>query len=158
MSDVSPADTPQNGLVPDPATIIEQGAYWTLVLNRNQNLLGKVMLVANRSVEQVSELTSDEWITLHTQIRRTTTALTTAFHPDHYSYAFLQNQDRQVHLHVIPRYATLRTFEGLTFSDADYPHHYAVPSPRRILEVDQVATLRDLLRALLPSLSSGESE
>lgn len=156
MPDVPRADTPQNGIMLEPATIIEQGIFWTLALNRNQNLLGKIMLLANRPVEEVTALTLDEWCALHFQIRRATTALIIAFQPNHFNYAFLQNQDKQVHLHVIPRYATMRTFDGLTFSDPDYPHHYAVPSPQRIVDTDHVAKLRDLLRAALPSLSPGE--
>ena len=35
-----------------------------------------------------------------------TERLRRAFAPDHFNYAFLQNQNRHVHLHVIPRYAT----------------------------------------------------
>jgi hypothetical protein len=39
-------------------------------------------------------------------------------------YAFLQNQDRPVHLHVIPRYASARMFARRQFEDPDYPDHY----------------------------------
>src|SRR5262245_29455625 len=87
-----------------PETIIDHGALWTVALNRNQNLLGKVMLVVNRPLEQVVLLREGEWADLQKQMRRVTLALTSAFQPDHFNYAFLQNQDRQVHLHVIPRY------------------------------------------------------
>jgi diadenosine tetraphosphate (Ap4A) HIT family hydrolase len=38
-------------------------------------------------------------------VQRTTERLRRAFAPDHFNYAFLQNQDRHVHQHVIPRYA-----------------------------------------------------
>ncbi|HEX5440752.1 MAG TPA: hypothetical protein VFW76_07700 [Ktedonobacterales bacterium] len=156
MPDVPRANTSQNGIILDPATIIEQGTFWTLALNRNQNLLGKVMLLANRPVEEVTALTLDEWFALHIQIRRATTALIKAFQPDHFNYAFLQNQDRQVHLHIIPRYATSRMFEVLTFDDPDYPSHYAVPAPTRHLGAAQAQALGNLLHALLPPLPAGE--
>ena len=55
-----PMDSYQNGIALDPATMIERGQHWTIALNCNQNLLGKVMLVANRPVKQVSALTADE--------------------------------------------------------------------------------------------------
>jgi diadenosine tetraphosphate (Ap4A) HIT family hydrolase len=145
-----------HGIAPAPETIIEPGSHWTIVLNRNQNLLGKVFLWANRPVEQVIALTNDEWLDLRLQMRRVTLALIKAFQPDHFNYAFLQNQDRQVHLHVIPRYATPRTFEGLAFSDPDYPNHYAVPSPPRRLDTAQMGLLRDLIRASLPEISASE--
>lgn len=61
------------------------------------------------------------------QVNRAAAMLKSAFASDHFNYAFLQNQDRHVHLHVIPRYAALRTFDGEVFTDVDYPSHYAFP-------------------------------
>jgi diadenosine tetraphosphate (Ap4A) HIT family hydrolase len=133
-----------------PETVIERGARWTIALNRNQNLLGKVMLVVNRPLEQVILLREDEWTDLHKQLRRVTLALTTAFQPDHFNYAFLQNQDRQVHLHVIPRYAARRIFAGETFEDPDYPDHYHVPASPRILTQEHLAALVETILRALP--------
>lgn len=137
------------GLTLAPGGILRRGEHWTTALNRNQNLLGKVMLVANRPVERVTELTAAEWADLHSEMRKVTSALVGAFQPDHFNYAFLQNQDRQVHLHVIPRYAAARTFAGLVFADPDYPDHYAVPAPVRIVDPDIRDALAELLRGLL---------
>jgi len=53
-----------------PETLIEAGPFWTLALNRNQNLVGKTMAVATRHVESVTALTSDEWLDLHRQMSR----------------------------------------------------------------------------------------
>ncbi|HEY7020962.1 MAG TPA: hypothetical protein VH349_07590 [Ktedonobacterales bacterium] len=133
-----------------PETIIECGSLWTIALNRNQNLLGKVMLVLNRPLEQVILLREDEWADLHQQMRRVTLALTAAFQPDHFNYAFLQNQDRQVHLHVIPRYAASHSFVGETFADPDYPDHYRVPAAPRILSREQLVALAETIRRALP--------
>ena len=152
MRRVMPMETYPTEIALDPATVIERGRFWTIALNRNQNLLGKVMLVAIRPVEQVSALTVDEWGDLHMQMRRVTAALLYAFQPDHFNYAFLQNQDKQVHLHVIPRYAITRTFAGLAFDDPDYPNHYAVPAPTRLLDAEKLIMLCALLRAHLPNL------
>ncbi len=78
-----------------------------------------------------------------------TGVLTEAFRPDHFSYAFLQNQDRHVHLHVVPRYAALRAFAGTTFQDPDYPSHYAVPALSHHLTAEQFAQLSEYFRELL---------
>ena len=131
----------------DPALgpVIAESHYWRLVLNRNQNLLGKCFLVLRRHLEAVPELTAAEWTDLHHQLAQTTHVLVQAFRPDNFNYAFLQNQDRHIHLHVIPRYAAVRTFDGLTFEDPDYPGHYAVPAPPRRLSHNQMATLAGLL-------------
>lgn len=133
-----------------PETIIERGDLWTVALNRNQNLLGKVMLVLNRPLEQVILLREDEWADLHRQMRRVTLALTAAFQPDHFNYAFLQNQDRQVHLHVIPRYAASRSFAGETFEDPDYPGHYHVPATPHSLSKEQLLALSEIIGRALP--------
>lgn len=116
---------------PQLGPVLAEGVYWRLVLNHNQNLLGKCFLATRRHVESVPELTIGEWQELHRQLAGATEALVTAFAPDHFNYAFLQNQDRHVHLHVIPRYAGVRVFDGLEFVDPGYPGHYGVDEVRR---------------------------
>ncbi len=131
---------------PQLAPVIAEGRYWRLVLNRNQNLLGKCFLVLRHHLEAVPELTAAEWTDLHPQLAHATHVLVQAFQPDHFNYAFLQNQERHIHLHVIPRYAAVRTFDGLTFDDPDYPGHYSVPAPARQLSPNRMATLAARLR------------
>jgi diadenosine tetraphosphate (Ap4A) HIT family hydrolase len=72
--------------------VLADGMLWRLVLNRNQNLVGKCMLVTHRHVEDVDQLTAAEWDDLRRQLRRATAALRQAIRPDHFNYAFLQNQ------------------------------------------------------------------
>ena len=131
------------------APVLAESAYWRLVLNNNQNLLGKCFLTLRRHTESVSSLTPAEWTDLHEQIVRTTRLLTLAFAPDHFNYVFLQNQDRHVHLHLIPRYATSRIFGGNTFDDPDYPGHYAVPGQIRHLLAEQVEAMTHQLQEIL---------
>lgn len=108
------------------APVIAQGEHWKVVLNRNQNLLGKTLLVLHRHEEQVTRLTEREWHELHVLLDRVTRAITATFAPHHFNYAFLQNLDRHVHLHAVPRYATRRTVLGERFVDSTWPDHYAV--------------------------------
>jgi diadenosine tetraphosphate (Ap4A) HIT family hydrolase len=116
---------------PSLTPVIHEGAHWQVRLNLNQNLLGKLIVVLKRHEEEVVHLSTDEWTELHAQISLMTALLRAAFEPDHFNYAFLQNQDRHVHLHIIPRYARPRDLAGLRFDDPDYPGHYAVPAPDR---------------------------
>jgi|SRR5215475_11063275 len=85
--------------------VLADSMLWRLVLNRSQNLLGKCKLVARRHIVAVDQLTAAEWDDLRHQLGRATAALRQATQPDHFNYAFLQNQDWHAHLHVIPRYA-----------------------------------------------------
>jgi len=133
---------------PNLGPVIAGSAYWQLVLNRNQNLLGKCFLALRRHLEAVPELSAAEWADLHGRLAQATRVLTAAFQPDHFSYAFLQNRDRHIHLHVIPRYGGPRLFAGVTFADPDFPAHYAVPAPSRTLTPEQTAVLAWRLRRL----------
>jgi diadenosine tetraphosphate (Ap4A) HIT family hydrolase len=117
--------------------ILWESESWRVVLNRNQNLLGKTMLVLRRHVERVPELTPAEWSDLLNQLREVTDRLARAFTPDHLNYAFLQNVDRHVHLHVIPRYLGTREFAGLIWDDPEYPDRYRAPAAERRLDPAQ---------------------
>lgn len=125
--------------------IIVEGMHWRLVLNHNQNLLGKCFLATRRHVEEVSRLTEDEWRELHQQLAAATGALALAFAPDHFNYVFLQNQHRHVHMHVIPRYAGARTFAGSVFHDPGYPGHYRIDDPPCRLSADDEFELAHFL-------------
>jgi diadenosine tetraphosphate (Ap4A) HIT family hydrolase len=124
--------------------VLRETRHWRIALNRNQNLLGKLIVALRRHEEAVTGLSSDEWTDLRDQIGWATGRLRAAFAPDHFNYAFLGNQDRHVHLHVIPRYAGGRLVAGEEFEDADYPDHYR-PGVDRRLRSDVIATLATTL-------------
>lgn len=131
---------------PDLSPILWQGQHWQLVLNLNQNLIGRSFLSFTRHIEDVTRLSKEEWQELRTQLDLTTAVLRSSFSPDHFNYSFLQNQDRHVHMHIIPRYATIREFSGTTFVDPDYPAHFAVPSPVNKLSPDVFAELAERIQ------------
>ena len=120
--------------------VLRESRHWRTALNRNQNLLGKTIVVLRRHEEAVSRLSQDEWTELRGELAWVTLQLSRAFAPDHFNYAFLQNQDRHVHLHVVPRYARQREVDGLIFEDTAYPDHYR-PGEERRLEAGQIAAI-----------------
>lgn len=99
-----------------PGTVIERGQHWTIATNLNQNLIGRLIVVAARDVDSVTALSPGELQDLHRHMGRTRVALDALFQPDQYNYAFLMNQDAQVHVHVVPRYAQPRQWAGETTS------------------------------------------
>src|SRR5205807_1670322 len=131
-----------------PQTVIEKSRHWTIAANLNQNLIGRLILVLNRDVEAVTALSSPEWSDLHGEIARTRRALDALFQPDQYNYAFLMNQDAQVHLHVVPRYAEQRAWSGAQFEDLYYGELFG--REQRILSNDQLARLATEIRLRLP--------
>ena len=94
--------------------------HWRIVVNINQNKLGKVMVCLNRHDEDICDLSEEEVRDLWGLIRWLKSALTSCFQPNHFNYSFLMNQDRHVHLHVIPRYRETRAFAGVQFEDSDH--------------------------------------
>jgi diadenosine tetraphosphate (Ap4A) HIT family hydrolase len=111
-----------------PRRAAEPGS-WQLWLNRNQNLLRKYLLVLGRHEERVDRLTPQEWADLQACLADVTDGPRRVVAPDHFNHAFLRNQDRHVHQHVMPRDAAPRVVAGVVFADPDYPAHYRVPGP-----------------------------
>jgi diadenosine tetraphosphate (Ap4A) HIT family hydrolase len=90
------------------------------------------MVALLRHEEPVTALSPGEWAELQSEVEWVTERLRRAFSPDHFNYAFLQNSDRHIHLHVIPRYAQPRRFAYTEFSDPDYPGHYTPGVENRV--------------------------
>jgi diadenosine tetraphosphate (Ap4A) HIT family hydrolase len=132
-----------------PETVVEESRYWTIAVNLNQNLIGRLILVLNRESEAVTAVSLAEWSDLHREIARTRRALDALFQPDQYNYAFLMNQDAQVHLHVVPRYAGERTWSGAQFEDICFGQMFG--REQRTLPIDQLAQLAAEIRGRLPS-------
>jgi diadenosine tetraphosphate (Ap4A) HIT family hydrolase len=132
-----------------PETVVEESRYWTMAVNLNQNLIGRLILVLNRDEEAVTAVSLPEWSDLHGEITRTRYALDVMFQPDQYNYAFLMNQAAQVHLHVVPRYAEQRTWSGAQFEDPYYGELFG--REQRILSNGELARLAMEIRHRLPS-------
>jgi len=135
----------------DPRDEVVARAYWRVIMNRNQNYLGKTMLVLKRHETEVTALTpaeQSEFWQLLSDVRR---ALEIFFQPDQLNYAFLMNQDAHVHLHVIPRYKAAREFAGLHFTDAHFGEHYQLTQNVVPLQVREQLALE--LRALIPKVA-----
>lgn len=130
-----------------PGTVVEETPVWMVVVNQNQNLLGKTMLVLRRPCTAVALLTPEEWMSLHVEIRRLVTALDVVFHPDQFNLAFLMNEDAQVHLHVIPRYASPRHWNGHRFKDPHWGRAFG--HEQRLLELDDLQQMAREIAAVL---------
>lgn len=128
---------------------VARGSRWTLALNVNQSLLGKVMIVANRHVEDVAALDSDEWTSLHAEVQRVERALARVFEPDLYNLAFLMNMDKHVHMHVVPRYRSAREWHGESCTDPHFGSLFGTEQRR-----PPERWMRDLVVALQRSLDT----
>ena len=125
----------------DRRDLVGSWEHWHVVVNHNQNYLGKVMLVLRRHATDVTALTPAEQAGLWNLLGEVKTALIGAFHPDHFNYAFLMNLDAHVHLHIIPRYARPRVFAGMTFNDGRLGEHYDLGSQMVPLELREAIAI-----------------
>lgn len=128
-------------------SVIEERPIWTLAVNRNQDLLAKTMLVLRRPCTTVIGIAPDEWTSLRADLRRLVPALERLFDPDQFNFAFLMNLDAQVHLHVVPRYATPRHWHDRTFTDDHWGEAFG--HEQRPLPTTELQLLANEIRAEL---------
>lgn len=102
------------------------------------------MVVLRRDCTAVIDVQDHEWANLRHELRRLVGALTALFNPDQMNYAFLMNVDAQVHLHVIPRYATARRWRDLVFEDVHWGSAFG--HEQQVLDSDALTALAGQVR------------
>lgn len=131
---------------------IKRYRFWTVYVAENQQYLGRAVIWLTREgdMQRLSSLTSEERAELwDIVLPEYESAVAKLWAPDHMNYAWLGNyfpaHKGHGHMHVIPRYASSRVFQGNTFVDAEWGNMYGrTPgdSPKEV-----VVAVRDALRA-----------
>ncbi|SEL35452.1 Diadenosine tetraphosphate (Ap4A) hydrolase [Nitrosovibrio tenuis] len=91
------------------------------MLRPAQLTLGSVVLAAHEPARAFSELSQESFTELHQVTAQLEHALANAFCYDKLNYLMLMMVDPDVHLHVIPRYAEAKYFNGVEFIDSGWP-------------------------------------
>ncbi len=105
----------------DEATLILfEDQYWVVYLHQEQmNNLGRCSIISRR--EKISDLLGLMEVERTELFKVTAVRLKAAIEqvcwPDDWHYLFTSNVDRQLVMHVIPRYAETREFRGNKFND-----------------------------------------
>lgn len=134
--------------------IIKEYRYWTLSIHDSQRYLGRsyVWLVREGGMQRFSEITDEEMAELRTVMREYEAAIGKLWQPDFMNYAWLANLFHQHgghgHLHLIPRYASPRTFEGIEFVDDRWGQNGQPATPFPLSE-ELVFKIRDALKAAI---------
>ena len=105
----------------DPETRIAQTAHWTVLLRPKQPTLGSLVLVCREPVHAFSGLSAGAYADLRSVIRAVEPALRDVTNYERINYLMLMMVDPDVHFHVIPRYAGIRSFMGTDYRDAGWP-------------------------------------
>jgi diadenosine tetraphosphate (Ap4A) HIT family hydrolase len=137
-------------LCPPGRPVVAEDRYWRLVLNENQATLGRVYFALKRHETDVTALAPEEVLALWRFAAHAKRALDSLFAPDHFNYLFHMNLTPHVHMHLYPRYKTLRTFAGQTWTDTRFGDHY---DPQEVRTLDK-ATDELLVNALREALGA----
>jgi len=105
--------------------LIKEYQYWSVYVHENQGYLGRCVVWCKReNAFDLTDATKVEQKELFVILKALQKALKSCFTPDWLNYAFLGNETRHLHGHIIPRYAELKEFMGITFKDKLYGHNY----------------------------------
>ena len=104
-----------------PDTLITDYSSWVVLLRPQQATLGALILASKEPVQAFGDVSAAGCEELAQITHDIELALAAAFSFDKINYLMLMMVDPHVHFHVVPRYATPRTFDGHDFADAGWP-------------------------------------
>jgi len=118
---------------------IKDYKHWSVFIHENQGYLGRCIIWCNREdALDLADATPEEREELFTVLKELREATKRALGADWFNYAFLGNGTRHMHGHFVPRYATDKEFEGVTFKDERWGHNYKTDhdfvTPPEVLE------------------------
>ncbi len=104
-----------------PGSLLADYDHWMVLLRPAQVTLGSLVLVCKEDASRFGQIGPAASAELHRVVARIESVLADAFQNDKINYLMLMMVDPDVHFHVLPRYASERTYEGVAFADADWP-------------------------------------
>ena len=107
-----------------PNSLVRDYACWVVLARPKQATLGALVLACKEEVQAFAEISGAAFAELGQVIADIETGLRRFSNFDKINYLMLMMVDREVHFHVLPRYAESREFRGETFEDPGWP---AVP-------------------------------
>lgn len=99
---------------------------WRVVLDPNQQFLGKAFVTLLEHKSSLSDLDETGWRDFEALVKRLESALKKTFQSNHFNWSCLMNiaamngQETHVHWHIHPRYDKLVTIAGETFEDTQW--------------------------------------
>lgn len=130
---------------------IKSYKHWDLYLHENQCYLGRVFVLLrdDTGVEDFLSITGEVQKEFFSIGRDVKAALKTLFQPDKMNYAALSNTSAKIHVHIVPRYQSARTFAGMVFHDQRWGKNYAPYDRTFVLEEPMLFAIRDTLEEQL---------
>lgn len=99
--------------------------YWSLYVSDNQQYLGRLVIWCHREdAEDLTEATPAEFMELQGILKDVRKATIKLFQASWLNYAFLGNETKHLHGHIIPRYDGVRLYRDREFSDPLFGCNY----------------------------------
>ena len=109
------------GVFDDTHNLIKEYKYWKLLIRNRTSTLGGCVAITKRHMAAFSEATPEEVQEFSSVVKDIEKSLKAAFNYDRINYLMLMMHDHHTHFHILPRYATSRTFEGVKWEDTAWP-------------------------------------
>lgn len=134
-----------------------ESRFWIWQVHENQSYLGRVVLLLKRDThESCAHCTPEEWSDLRLQFQLYERFISSLFTPDRMNYGQLGNIFNRLHFHLVPRYETSRTWDGIEFHDHNWGKNWA-PTPKSPLTEEQAYKFADWLREEFQAFLSKEN-
>ena len=104
-----------------PDTLIKEYNNWVVLLRPQQATLGALVLICKNEADTFSKISAESFSELKAITTAIETHLSSCFSYDKINYLMLMMVDRDVHFHVLPRYAAPRFIGQAEFNDPGWP-------------------------------------
>ena len=104
-----------------PHTLVGETGSWLILARPKQSTFGALVLICKEEAHAFSEISRDAFADLAVVIAAVEAMLRKVVGYEKINYLVLMMVDRDVHFHVLPRYADERVHEGQAFPDAGWP-------------------------------------
>ncbi len=135
-------DTMQKFGYPD--TLVKEYANWVVLLRPQQATLGALVLICKDRADAFSQVSTEAFLELKEITAAIESHLKDCFCYDKINYLMLMMVDRDVHFHILPRYAHPRVFAQTEFNDPGWP------GPPNLMQINatDASMQQDLLHTL----------
>jgi len=127
-----------------PDTLVAETDSWLVLVRPQQPTLGALVLVCKEPAEAFSDLSAAAFADLRTAVSQIERVLKDFTAYARINYLMLMMVDRDVHFHVLPRYAEARTHGGVSFVDAGWPGPPALGQAVDLSPADAAALAKTL--------------
>ncbi|MDP9138499.1 MAG: HIT family protein [Pseudomonadota bacterium] len=104
-----------------PATLLREYEHWCVLVRPAQATLGALVLAAKSEATAFSALGTAAFSELGRAVGDIEASLQKFRAFERINYLMLMMVDPHVHFHVLPRYGTVQTFDGIDFEDRGWP-------------------------------------